>query len=264
MYPNITPKLPHESLGLIQFSQRISTSPYETGKFAQHLHIKAYHSRRKKIMAVPHENEIIELLVPNAFTWDDARQFVADNEQELLDGLNEFIDKKSGQTPQPLTYDSKVPFFGEYLPIHILPDDDENDGYFRDGAFYVKGGLPGFIIRSITFKRLGEMAYGYLKPKIDHYAKMMGVEYSSLEIDDGRRTFGSYNKLTKVIFLSRRLLMMSEKVIDFLIVHELAHTECFLHSEEHDAEMGKILPDYDECDEAFYDACGQLMEQGWI
>ena len=263
MPPNIKPLFPHETFGHFQFSQRISTSPYEVGKFAPHLHIQAYHENRKKVVVIPHEHEVIELLIPQRFTLSDTQQFVAENEQELLDGLNAYIDNKY-KAPQPITYESKVPFLGEYLPIHILPDNDDSDGYFRDGAFYVKDGLPGFVIRSIVLKRLGEMAYDYFKPKTDHFAKKMGVEYKSLEIDDGRRSFGSYNMLTNVIFLSRRLLMLSEQIIDFLIVHELAHTEVFQHSEEHDAEMGKILPDYEDYDDAFHDDCKLLIKQGWI
>ena len=111
---------------------------------------------------------------------------------------------------------------------------------------------------------LGENAYGIFKVKLDYYAKAMKIQYSRLAIDDGRRSFGLYNKENGVIFLSRRLLMMSEAVIDFLIVHELAHAEEFYHSEEHDAVMETIMPDFDERDDEFHETCERLIKQGWI
>ena len=150
------------------------------------------------------------------------------------------------------------------MPIRILPDGDESGGCIRDGAVYLKPGLSGNEIREETLRLMGELAYGIFKPKLDNFAKAMNVRYSRLLIDDGRRSFGLYNQVNGDIFHSRRLLMMSDAVIDFLIVHELAHAEEFTHSEEHDAVMEKIIPDYNERDDAFHETCERLIKQGWL
>jgi predicted metal-dependent hydrolase len=58
--------------------------------------------------------------------------------------------------------------------------------------------------------------------------------------------------------------LTSDAVIDFLIVRELVCTEQFSHSEEHDAVMEKIIPDYDKRDIEFHESCEQLIKQGWL
>lgn len=177
--------------------------------------------------------------------------FVTENEQELLKKLNTALNLQFGVDLESFTYDSKVPFFGKNIPIRQLLESGDCDNYFGDGAVYLKQGLSGMEIYEAVLGLIGKIAYKILKPKIDRYAELMDVKYSSLEIDDGRRTFGSFNDITKVIFLSRRLLMMSESVINFLIVHELAHGKHFTHDRNHEAVMGTILPEYEDCDRMF-------------
>jgi len=260
--PEIKPKMfVYEFLDL---SATIDGSPYAEGTFAPHLHMKGIRSKRKTIRVVPYANEFFELLVPNGFTLADMKQFVAENGREIYDGLQEMLDAEYPQKSAPLTYESKVPYLGGDLPIRILPDGDDSGGYIKDGAVHLSPGLSGDEIREAALRLMGEYAYGIYKDRLDRYAKAMKIKYSRLLIDDGRRSFGSYNQMTGDIFLSRRLLMMSEAVIDFLIVHELAHADEFTHSEEHDAVMEKVMPDYDERDDEFHEMCRRLLEQGWI
>jgi len=239
-------------------------STYVEGTFAPHLHMKGIRSKRKTIRVIPYANEYFELLVPNGFTLADMKQFADENGQEISDGLQKMLDEEYPYEITPLSYESKIPYLGEYLPIRILPDGDESGGYFRDGAVYLKPGLTGEEIREAVLRLLGEMAYGIFKEKLDRFAKAMNLRYNRLAIDDGRRSFGMYNDVSRDIFLSRRLLMMNDAVIDFLIVHELAHAEEFSHGSEHDALMHSIMPNYDECDDAFHETCSRLIKQGWI
>ncbi|MDL2218232.1 M48 family metallopeptidase [Christensenellaceae bacterium OttesenSCG-928-M15] len=257
-----------EDIGPYRFSQRISTYPYAIGKYAPHLHIMAYHENVRKVRVTPYPNETIELDIPKKFTLADTKRFVADNEMELLLALKIMLDCETNLNPHfdpdPIAYESKVSILGKELPIHALPEGGQHSRHLNSDAIYLEPGLFSGEIRDTVLDLLGEMAYELLNPRLDHYAKLMNAQYSGLEIDDGRRTFGSYNKQTKVVFLSRRLLMMSESVIDFLIVHELAHIDSFSHGAEHDAVMAKILPNYEELDVAFFESCEGLLRKGWI
>lgn len=254
---------PLEGVGPIQISVRIGDEPYSEGMFAPHLHIKAYHEKVKTIDISLRPDEVVEMSVPQGFTKRDMLTFIEQNGEEIYGKLQEALDGESDQSAMPLTHNSTVPFLGKSLPI-ILLDDAKELCRLTDHAVYIKCGLSDKEMRTAVLDMLGENAYTYFKSKLDHYAAAMKVSYSCLEIDDGRRTFGSYNDSTKVVFLSRRLLMMDEPVIDFLIVHELAHAVYLPHGEAHDAVMRGILPNFDELDDAFYDNCNKLLEQGWM
>ena len=252
-----------DDFGPIQMSYRISDEPYEEGKYAPHLYVKAYHTNRKKVVITGCVGEHIEMEVPRKFKRADMETFISICGKEILEWLQKHLDDEQKNPPEPLTYESKVPYLGKYVPIHVLPDNN-GAGYIEDDAVYLKSGLSGDGIRNAVLDLFGDMAYKVLKKRLDHYAEIMGVKYSRLEIDDGRRGWGSYNMDTKVIFMSRRLMMVSQDAIDSLIIHELAHVKEFGHNDDFYNEVLKIMPDYDDVDEAFLDAASKLFEQGWI
>jgi len=271
--PNAARPFKHKPSGIIpklsvyeflDLSVPADGSPSAEGTYAPHLHMKGIRSKRKTIRVVPYEHEYFELLVPQKFTLADMKQFVTENGKKIYNEMQIMLDEENPYKPAPPTYENNVPYFGADLPIRKLQDADESGGYISGDAVYMKPGLTGDEIRAEALRLMGELAYGIFKPKLDYYTKAMSLRYSRILIDDGRRSFGIYNKVTGDIFLSRRLLMMSEAVIDFLVVHELAHAEVFMHSKEHDAVMGKIMPDYDERDEAFHETCERLQKKGWI
>jgi predicted metal-dependent hydrolase len=248
----------------IDFVAIIGDPPAYKGGFAQRVHIRGYRSKRKTIGVVTHENETIELKVPQSFTLADAKRYVDENGRDLLIKLNKMLDSMNPYKPAPLSYNSLVPFMGKDIPINVLPEGEEGDGYIRDNVVFLKPGLSAKEIKASVLHLIGEMAYGVFKEKIDYYAKAMDTNYYNLEINDGRRGFGSYNKDTGSVIFSRRLLMMSEAVIDALIVHELAHKVTLSHDDDFYNEILKILPDYDERDEEFNDTCRRLLELGCI
>jgi len=53
-------------------------------------------------------------------------------------------------------------------------------------------------------------------------------------------------------------------IIDFLIVHELAHNISVAHGEEHDEVVGNVLPKFEEFDNAFNRGVSDLIERGWV
>jgi len=236
--------------------------------YAQRLCVRTYHEeRRKKVDAVILEDERIELYVPRKFnSARDLKIFMDEYGLALLTEKNRIFDEESKAIRKigPLSYDSKLPFLGRYLPIKIIAENDNRDVFVQENAIYMKAGLSDTEIRFALLKLCRNKAYEYLKPKVDHYANIIGVAYSRLEIDDGRRTWGIFHDVDKRVILSRRLMMMSEFIIDSIIVHELAHGLSFSHGENHDFEMSKILPDYEERDDAFYETCRVLIGQGWI
>lgn len=265
MSPRIEPKFSLDDFGPYAFAHRLSTFPYAEGKYAPHLHIQAYHESVKMTRATPYANEIIELSIPRNFTLSDTKSVVAENEEEMFRVMKTLLDEQVDYPLAAPTYGSMIPCLGKEVEVRALPEDAEcSIGYVEDNAIYVPKGLSPDEIREAVLDVFGDIAYGMLKPRLDSYARRMGIEYRSLDIDDGRRTFGNFHGRTKEIFLSRRLLMMSEAIIDFLVVHELAHSQALSHGPEHDTVMSRMLPDHEEIDVAFTDSCDELLRQGWL
>lgn len=254
---------PFEDFGPYAFAHKLSTYPYdERIHYAPRLHVQAYHMVSGK---KPHHriyaDELIDMNIPKNWKLAHTKEYIAQCETELYTALQEILDDEFDIAIPQLTYESVFPYLGSDLPISAL-----HDGGFpriEKNAVYLPAGLSEKELRAAALDLLNDKAYPLMLQKLQHYSKMMGLPFSALEIDDGRRTYGWFHGRYKHIVLSRRLLMLSEPIIDFLIVHELAHNISVNHNAQHDAEMGNVLPNFEEFDKAFNSGVSSLIERGW-
>ena len=82
---------------------------------------------------------------------------------------------------------------------------------------------------------------------VEEYARLMGLEgkYSSVKLSIAKSKWGSCSYDNKLLF-SWRLIMCPTEVIEYVVVHELAHIIEKNHSKAFWNEVKKVLPDYKE------------------
>lgn len=79
--------------------------------------------------------------------------------------------------------------------------------------------------------------------KVRYFSKIMGVVPKGIRIGNAKSYWGFCSGDNRLNF-SWRLMMMEDKVIDYVVVHELAHIKEHNHSKRFWNEVGKIIPDY--------------------
>ena len=72
---------------------------------------------------------------------------------------------------------------------------------------------------------------------------LTGLAYKGIKITSARKRFGSCSSINKLTF-SWRLLLAPENVLDYVIIHELAHTVEKNHSRRFWGKMAELMPDY--------------------
>lgn len=92
-------------------------------------------------------------------------------------------------------------------------------------------------------KELKKAAKALLPTRVSYYASLMGVEYNAIAFRTQKTRFGSCSSKRNLNFNIAILLMPSE-IIDYVIVHELAHLKEMNHSPRFWAEVEKLIPDY--------------------
>ena len=84
-----------------------------------------------------------------------------------------------------------------------------------------------------------------IRERLDIYAGIMGVRYSTLRISGARTRWGSCSGRDSLSF-TWRLIMCPIQVIDYVIVHELSHIMHKNHSPVFWAAVKKVIPDFKE------------------
>ncbi len=88
-------------------------------------------------------------------------------------------------------------------------------------------------------------AKAYLPGRVAYYAALMGVTPTGVKITSARTRYGSCSPKNSLCF-SLYLMEKSERAIDYVVVHELAHILRRDHSAAFYKIVEKILPDYRE------------------
>ena len=94
-------------------------------------------------------------------------------------------------------------------------------------------------------KALRKKAKEYLPQRTEYYAKIMGVKYTSLKITSAKTRYGSCSGRNGICY-SLYLMLKPLDAVDYVVVHELAHTVHHNHSAQFYALIEKYMPDYKE------------------
>lgn len=90
-----------------------------------------------------------------------------------------------------------------------------------------------------------EQASTILTKRVDYFATLMQLSPSSLSLTNSKRLWGSCGQ-NDDIKLNWRLVMTSPDIIDYVVVHELAHIVEFNHSANFWKIVQSLIPDYKE------------------
>jgi predicted metal-dependent hydrolase len=107
--------------------------------------------------------------------------------------------------------------------------------------------------RDATGTWLTRQARRLFTAQLDHYAPQLGVHWQRLSLSSAQTRWGSASAEGS-IRLNWRLIHFSLPVIDYVVVHELAHLREMNHSPRFWAHVEHVLPDYDTCRTALREA----------
>ena len=105
---------------------------------------------------------------------------------------------------------------------------------------------------------LAEQALQVIPPRVAYFAERIGVTYGRITIRNQKTRWGSCTANGNLNF-NCLLMLAPPDVIDSVIVHELCHRIHPNHSKAFYAEVHRVFPDYDRCDQWLKENGSQLI-----
>lgn len=92
-------------------------------------------------------------------------------------------------------------------------------------------------------KQNRELARQRITGRVEYFAPLVGVTYNRIFIKEQKTRWGSCSSLGNLNF-NWKLILLDEELLDYVVVHELAHRKQMNHSQAFWAEVERVLPDY--------------------
>lgn len=166
--------------------------------------------------------------------------------------LKQLAESKKSNLPGPWQYSegSTLPFLGkEYVVRYGFHSNgnahlrlQENTARIELPAEYRhamnKEGIDAFILGWYRHQ-----AHRYIPRRTEQLAAKMGVRYAALRLKDLRSRWGSCSEQKNINF-NIRLMMLPKRVVDYVIIHELAHLRELNHSRRFWNLVARYCPQY--------------------
>ena len=91
--------------------------------------------------------------------------------------------------------------------------------------------------------KLANLALKVIPVKVRHYAGLMRLQYGRITIRNQKTRWGSCSSKGNLNF-NCLLMLTPDKVVDYVVVHELCHLIEMNHSKAFWEQVEKIMPDY--------------------
>lgn len=137
----------------------------------------------------------------------------------------------------------KAPYFTSKKSIEnvLLENKDWIEAAFLRMEDEKEHHIPAFSEEEI--KEYRKEARKIFLKKSEFYSKCMDVSYERIAVKDQATRWGSCSRKGNLNF-NWRLILMPEEILDYVVVHELAHLKQLNHSPEFWKIVQEVLPDY--------------------
>ena len=115
-------------------------------------------------------------------------------------------------------------------------------------------------LTNADIEKLCQKALSVIPDKVKYYAEIMGVTYGRITIRNQKTRWGSCSSKGNLNF-NCLLMLMPDKVLDYVVVHELCHLKQMNHSKKFWMEVERYMPDYPNYKKWLNENGGALIER---
>ena len=214
--------------------------------------------QKRKSLVIQVKNGGVEIRAPLRASNYEIKEFLESKQKWILQRLELQAERAIKKAAFEVNYGSRIPYRGKDYLVGGVPDRKP----FFENIFCVPVHLTPEKIKAACIRVYRELAKKDLTSKVQDFASKMGVNPSGIKINGAKSRWGSCSG-KKGLNFSWRVVMAEDEVIDYIVVHELAHIKEWNHSQRFWAVIKSILPDYEERKKRLKELQKKLIFEDW-
>ena len=193
-------------------------------------------SPRRKRAGMTASEHGITLCGPACMTLADAEKILHRNQPVIRKLLQRVQSMPLPVPPPEFAIGGTLRLLGASCPV----ERGFGKPVFRDGVFYVH---PVYARQDAILKYYRQLALQILTEKVNAQAAAADIAIAGIHIGSAQGRWGSCTAVGHLHF-TWKLILCPERVVDYVVAHELAHRRHMDHSADFWAEVGNLCPDW--------------------
>ncbi|WP_160134179.1 M48 family metallopeptidase [Halococcus salsus] len=168
----------------------------------------------------------------------DPEELLAENAAWVMEKKQKYDSFRETIPDRTFEAGATFPYFGDphEIVVEHRPASTVEEGAFKLARHHVEQTSVQRALETLYRRKARET----FEERADHYADEMCVEYKSIELRNQRTRWGSCST-SGTLSLNWRLMMAPSEIIDYIVVHELAH----LREPNHNGTFWSLVVEYD-------------------
>jgi len=214
---------------------------------------------RRKTAAIYVRNGEVEVRTPLRMPKKEIDRFVREKEEWILKNLAKQQAQAEKKESFTVDYGGAILFRGNAYPIAQC---NETHAGFDGRQFHMPPGLSPAQIKATCIKLYKILAKAHISQRVAFFARQMGTTPTTVKVNSAMKRWGSCSSRKSLNF-SWRLIMADDAIIDYVVVHELAHIKQMNHSAQFWAIVEGVLPNFRERKRKLKDLQTRLSGEDW-
>ncbi|GAA5818755.1 MAG: M48 family metallopeptidase [Methanobrevibacter sp. CfCl-M3] len=216
-------------------------------------------SKRKTLAICINKDGSIKIRSPLNLSDLEIEKFVNSKEKWITEHIDKVSKDYKVRKDFKLNFGDTVKLKGEDVPIIPIKG---KYARFKDNKFYVFKKCDSEQIKQNIIQLYKRIAKFHIGGRINYFIEKTGLIPSNFKITNAKTRWGSCSGKNSINF-SWRLMMASDDLIDYVIVHELCHIKEHNHSEKFWKEVENIIPNYKESKIKLRELEKRLNKEDW-
>jgi predicted metal-dependent hydrolase len=215
--------------------------------------IRIVRTARRKTLLIEVDNPVVTVKVPKTLSDERLEALLRKRRTWIKDKL-ETQEEMPPLRPKEYVNGESFSYLGKTYRLRIVSGKQGDPVKLRKGYLEVPvskelshEGRESSIRDSLT-QWYSSHALARLKNKCSRYGKILGVEPSSIKVDDYKSRWGSCSS-SGIVSFNWRVILAPHSIVDYVVVHELCHMLEHNHSTKYWSHVAMVIPNYQECRE---------------
>ena len=213
----------------------------------------------RKTVAIHIRDGLVEVRAPYNTSVSNIEGFIVSKEKWIRDKLAHCKARSEKKENFEINYGSLLLYRGDEYPLRALQG--KRMGFDEQG-FFVPPNLSADHIKDAVIQIYRLLAGRDIAEKVGRLSEQMGLYPKSIKINSAKTRWGSCSSKSNLNF-SWMLIMACDDVIDYIVVHELAHLREMNHSPRFWSIVEQFVPDYKDCRRRLKQLQLKLNEEDW-